>query len=105
MMQIKLTLFSSFANGKANNYRKFIKLKFGDKKCKHDQPYWIWIRLLFLQPETSGEVMEVDKQLKFKSHERMQVEFVSNNVDVMIHDCLFSVALTLPCRGSERVTP
>ena len=25
--------------------------------------------------------MEVDKQLKFKSHKRMQVEFLSNNVD------------------------
>ena len=37
--------------------------------------------------------MEVDKQLKFKSHQRMQVEFISNNVDVMTHDCLFSVAL------------
>ena len=43
--------------------------------------------------ETSGEVMEVDKQLKFKSHKRMQVEFISNNVNVMTHDCLSSVAL------------
>ena len=25
--------------------------------------------------------MEVDKQLKFKAHERMQVEFISNYVD------------------------
>ena len=32
--------------------------------------------------------MEVDKQLKFKSHQRMQVEFISNNVDVMTHDFL-----------------
>ena len=39
--------------------------------------------------------MEVDKQLKFKSHERMRVEFISNNVDVMTHDCLSSVALAL----------
>ena len=39
--------------------------------------------------------MEVDKQLKFKSHECMQVEFISNNVDVMTHDCLSSVALAL----------
>ena len=39
--------------------------------------------------------MEVDKQLKFKSHERMQVEFISSNVDVMTHDCLSSVALAL----------
>ena len=39
--------------------------------------------------------MEVDKQLKFKSHKRMQVEFISNNVDVMTHDCLFSGALAL----------
>ena len=39
--------------------------------------------------------MEVDKQLKFKSHQRMQVEFISNNVDVMAHDCLSSVALAL----------
>ena len=36
--------------------------------------------------------MKVDKQLKFKSHERMQVEFISNNVDVMTHDGLPSVA-------------
>ena len=39
--------------------------------------------------------MEVDKQLKFKSHHRMQVEFISNNVDVMTHDFLSSVALAL----------
>ena len=39
--------------------------------------------------------MEADKQLKFKSHKRMQVEFISNNVDVMTHDCLSSVALAL----------
>ena len=37
--------------------------------------------------------MEVDKQLKFKSHNRMQAELISNNVDVMTHDCLSSVAL------------
>ena len=45
------------------------------------------------QLETSAEVMEVDKQLKFKSHQRMQVEFISNNVDLMTHDFLSSVAL------------
>ena len=39
--------------------------------------------------------MEVDKLLKFKSHQRMQVEFISSIVDVMIHDCLSSVALAL----------
>ena len=43
--------------------------------------------------------MEVDKQLKFKSHQRMQVELISNNVDVMTHDCLSSVALALHHRG------
>ena len=33
--------------------------------------------------------MEVAKQQKFKSHKRMQVEFISTNVDVMTHDfCL-----------------
>ena len=48
---------------------------------------------LFWQLETSAEVMEVNKQLKFKSHQRMQVEFISNNVDMMTHDCLSSVAL------------
>ena len=37
--------------------------------------------------------MEVDKQLKFKSLKRMQVEFISNNVYVMTLDCLSSVAL------------
>ena len=31
---------------------------------------------------------------KFKSHQRMQVEFISNNVDVIPHDCLSSVAPT-----------
>ena len=47
--------------------------------------------------------MEVDKQLKFKSHQRMQVEFISNNVDVMTHDCLSSVALALGyCLNGER---
>ena len=39
--------------------------------------------------------MEVDKQLKFKSHQRMQVKLISNNVDVMTHDCLSSVVLAL----------
>ena len=39
--------------------------------------------------------MEVDKQLKFKSHKRMQEEFILNNIDVMTHDCLSSVALVL----------
>ena len=37
--------------------------------------------------------MEVDKQLKFKSLKRMPVDFISNHVDVMTRDCLFSVAL------------
>ena len=37
--------------------------------------------------------MEVDKQLKFKSHKLMQVEFISNNVDVITYDRLPSVAL------------
>ena len=90
----KLTLFSWFAHAKANNCRKFKKLKFEDTKCKQDRSNWIWIRLLFWQPETLGEVMEVDKQRRFKSHERMQV-FISNNVDVMTHDRLSSVALAL----------
>ena len=36
--------------------------------------------------------MEVDKRLKSKSHKRMQVELILNNVDVMTHDCLSSVA-------------
>ena len=44
---------------------------------------------------TSGEVMEVDKQLKFKSHKPMLAEFISNNIGVMTHDCLSSVALAL----------
>ena len=46
-----------------------------------------------LDLKTSSVVMEIDKQLKFKSHKRMKVEFISNNVDVMTHDCLSSVAL------------
>ena len=37
--------------------------------------------------------MEVDKQLKFKSHKRMQVEFISNNVGVMTHACLSGLGL------------
>ena len=51
--------------------------------------------------------MQVDKQLKFKSHERMQVEFISNNVDVMTHDCLSSVALALVtlCTSETRLQP
>ena len=51
--------------------------------------------LLFWRLETSGEVMEVDKQLKFKSHKRMQVELISNKVDAMKHDCLSSLSLAL----------
>ena len=39
--------------------------------------------------------MEVGKQLKFKSHKGMQVEFISNNEDVMTHDYLSSEALAL----------
>ena len=39
--------------------------------------------------------MKVDKQLKLKSHKRMQVEFISNIADVMTHDCLSSVAPSL----------
>ena len=37
--------------------------------------------------------MEVDNPLKSKSHKRMQVEFNSNNVDVMSHNCLSNAAL------------
>ena len=37
--------------------------------------------------------MDFDKQLKFKSHKRMQEEFISTNVDVMTHDFLSNVAL------------
>ena len=62
---------------------------------KNGRPCWIWMRLLFWQLETSGEVIDFNKQLKFKSHKRMQVEFISNNVDVIAHDCLSSVAQTL----------
>ena len=43
--------------------------------------------------------MEVDKQLKFKSPKRMQVEFISNNVDEMTHDCLSRVA---QCSGATQ---
>ena len=84
MMQTKLTLFSSFAHGKAEHCHKFTKLKFKDTKCKHRRPYWIWIRLLFWQLETLGKVMEVDKQLKFKSHKHILVEFILNNVDMTV---------------------
>ena len=94
-MQTKLTLFSWFVHGKANHCHKFTKLKFEDTKCKHGQPCWIWISLLFWQLETSGKVMEVDKQLKFKLHKCMQVEFILNNIDVMTHDCLSSVTRSL----------
>ena len=44
--------------------------------------------------------MEVDKQLKFKSRKRMQVEFISNKVEVMTHDCLSNVALALRSSSS-----
>ena len=86
----KINTYSWFAQGKANHCHKFTKLKFQDTKCKLGWPYWIWIRLLFWQLETSGEVMEVNKQLKFRSHKRMQVEFILNNIDVMTHNCLSS---------------
>ena len=49
-----------------------------------------------------GEVLEVDKQLKLKSHKHMQLEFISNNVDVMTHDCLSSVALAFKWRTGTR---
>ena len=53
--------------GKLTNHcHKFTQLQFEDTKCKHGRPYWI--RLWFWQLETSGKGMEVDKQLKFKSH-------------------------------------
>ena len=39
--------------------------------------------------------MEVDKQMRFKSHMNMHVEFILNNVNVMTHLCLSSVALAL----------
>ena len=39
--------------------------------------------------------MEVDKQLRFKSHKNMTVEFFLTNVDVMTHSCMSSVALAL----------
>ena len=80
----KINTFSWIVLEKANNYLQlFTKLKFEDTKYKHGRPYWIWKGLLFWQLETSGEVMEVDKQLKFKSHKHMQVNFISNNIDVM----------------------
>ena len=83
MIQTKLKFFRWFTHRNANHCHKFTKLKFEDAKYKHGLPYWILIRLFFWQPE-------VDKQPKFKSHKRMQVEFISNNVDVMTHDCLSS---------------
>ena len=92
----KINTFSWFEHGKVNHCYKLKKLKFEDTKYKHGRPYWIRIRLLFWQLETLGEVMEVDKQQKFKSHKRMQVEFISKNVDVMTNDCLSGVALALP---------
>ena len=61
-----------FALGKANLCHKFTKLKFEDTKCKH--PYWILYTFVVLATDTPDDVMEVDKQLKFKSHKRMQVE-------------------------------
>ena len=80
---------------KANHCHKFTKWKFEDTKCKQVGHIGFGYLRLFWQLETSAEVMEVDKQLKFKSHQRMQVEFISNNVEVMTHDCLSSVALAL----------
>ena len=78
MVQTKLTLFNLFVQEIANSCHNFTKLKFEDRKCKHGRPYWIWIRCLFWQLETWDEVMEADKQLRFKSHQRMQVELISN---------------------------
>ena len=39
--------------------------------------------------------MEVDKQLRFKSHKSMTVEFILTNVDATTHGCLSSVVLAL----------
>ena len=64
-----------------------------DAKCQHGRPFWNWLHRSFWQPKTSDEVVEVYKQLKFKSGKSMQVEFISNNIDVMTHGHLSSV----PC--------
>ena len=39
--------------------------------------------------------MEVDKQLRFKLCKSMNVEFILNNLDMITHGCLYSVALAL----------
>ena len=38
---------------------------------------------------------------EIQSHKRMQVEFISNNVDVLTHSCLHSVALALAAANTE----
>ena len=63
---------------------------FEDTKCKHGRPYWIWIPSFVLKYKYKYKYKFV---LKYKSHQRMQVEFISNNIDVMTHEFLSSVAL------------
>ena len=86
------TPFSWFGHGKANHCHKFTKLKFEDTKCN-------MVKILDLNPfvvlttGNLGRCYGSYKQLKFKSHKRMQVEFISNNIDVMTHHFLSSVYL------------
>ena len=95
MVQTKLTFLSWIVHPKANHCRKFTKLKLEDTKCKHGRPYWICIPLFVLTTGNLGRGYGSWQKLKFKSHQRMHVEFISNNVDVMTLDCLSSVALAL----------
>ena len=53
-----------------------------------------------LNCKTSCEVMEVDKQPRFKSDKSMHVELIVKNEDVITHGCSSSVAFAL---GMERV--
>ena len=51
--------------------------------------------LFVLTTENLRQGVDVDKELKFKSGKSMQVEFLSNNIDVMTHGFFSSLALAL----------
>ena len=89
MMQTKLHFLVDLCK------RKLTIVIISQKVWRHGRPYSIWIRLLFWQLKALGKVWQVsaDKQLKFKSHKQLQVEFISNNIDVMTCAYLSSVAL------------
>ena len=89
MVLSTLAFLTWFVHVNANHCHKFTKWKFEDTKCKHGLPYWIWIPSFVLQLETPVKVMEVDKQLKFKSHQWTGLEkvLISPWLVTLLHIC------------------